>query len=508
VSDRPATAPSTGAPAWGADVTAGIVVSLVALPLCLGVALASGAPLIAGLVTGVIGGVVVSWLGGTSLLVSGPAAGLAAIVLASIAQLGSFEALLAATFVAGALQVGLGLLRAGRLAALVPSSVVAGMLAAIGVLLVLQQSPYLVGARPDGHVHGFGLLLVPFEALPHALVGPTLVGLVCLALLFAWQLPALAAVRKRLPGPLAAVVLGVALAQALALVPGLAVPAAAYVDLPDLSAGFSILPTPDFAALADSATWRVAVTLAVVASLETLLSMEATDRLDPLERHSDGNRELVGQGVGNLLAGLAGGLPMTGVIVRSAANINAGGRTWRSAFVHGVALLAAVLAVPWLLEHIPLAALAAVLVHTGFGLARPSRFVEAWRIGPAFALPLVGTVVAVVATDLLVGVASGLVLAAGAALAANARHGVEVENDADSVRLHLSGAVSFVHRPRLHQALHAAPAGAVVTVDASRSRVIDHDVAELLHGFAATANARGIRYHLINVPKPRAASAH
>jgi MFS superfamily sulfate permease-like transporter len=406
----------------GADLGAGVVVTLVAIPLCLGIALASGAPLMSGLITGIIGGLVVSWLGGTSLLVSGPAAGLAAIVLAAIVELGSFEALLAATAVAGVLQVLLGLVKAGRLAPLVPSSVVSGMLAAIGVLLLLQQVPYALGTRPDGHAHGLGLLLVPVKALPEALLGAAIVGVASLAVLVAWEQKRLAPLRRLVPGPLAAVLVGTGLAAAFSAFPALAVPADAFVNLPDLSAGLAtVTHLPDFSVLAGPTAWRVAFTLAIVASLETLLSMEATDRLDPLKRRSDGNRELLGQGVGNLLAGLVGGLPMTGVIVRSAANLEAGGRTWRSAFVHGLLLAVAVVAVPFLLEHIPLAALAAVLLHTGFKLASPKRFAEALRIGPAYAIPLFGTVIGVVATDLLIGVAIGLVLAAAVALWSNGR---------------------------------------------------------------------------------------
>lgn len=506
----------SGAPAvdWGADTRAGLVVFLVALPLCLGIALASGAPLMSGLVTGLVGGLVVSAIGGTSLLVSGPAAGLAAIVLAAITELGTFEAFLAATVVAGLLQAGMALVRAGRLASLVPSSVVTGMLAAIGVLLILQQLPYALGATVE-RGHGLEMLLVPFRALPHATFGPTLVALVSLALLLVWERPALKAVGKTAPGPLMAVLGGTLVAEILAFAaPDLAVAASQKVDLPAIGLGTlgSLLVFPDFGALASGATWRVAVTLAIVASLETLLSMQATDRMDPWRRQSNGDRELFAQGVGNTLAGLIGGLPMTGVIVRSAANINAGGRSWRSAFVHGVLLGAAVISVPFLLERIPLAALAAVLVHTGWKLAHPSRFLQAFRTGPPYAVPLVSTVVAVVATDLLIGVGVGLVVGLAWAAIRGRTGSMDLKVDGEGaearMQLELADHVTFVHKPRIHRVLEGAPPGARLTIDASRTQGLDQDVVELLHGFAETARSRSIQYQLVGVPGSSGAGGH
>jgi MFS superfamily sulfate permease-like transporter len=500
---------STAGHPWTADLSAGVVVFLVALPLCLGIALASGAPLVSGLVAGVIGGLVISAIGRTPLLVSGPAAGLAAIVLAAITELGSFQALLAAIVIAGILQLGMGLLRLGRFAILVPSSVVTGMLAAIGILLVLQQLPYALGATVE-RGHGLEMLLTPFKALPHASLGPTLVAGATLLVLSLWsRVPA--SVRTRLPGPLAAVLTGTLVAETLALL-GTPLLPANLVSLPDLSQGLSVLSSPDWNMLTQPGTWRIAVTLALVASLETLLSLEAVDRLDPLRRRSNPDRELVAQGLGNTISGLLGGLPITGVIVRSAANVSAGGRTWRSAFAHGVLLLVAILAVPGLISHIPLAALAAVLIHTGFGLAHPQRFVAALRIGRSYLMPLVVTVVGVVATDLLVGVAIGLVASALATLWANARHGLDVVSDssdgAHRIRVRLAPTVSFVHKPRLHELLEATPEGASVTVDATQTRAFDHDVLELLHRFTDTARDRGIRYQLVGVPAARQASAH
>lgn len=493
-----------------ADLSAGLVVCLVALPLCLGIALASGAPLFAGLVTGIVGGIVVSWLGGSALLVSGPAAGLAAIVLAAITELGAFETFLTACALAGVLQIVMGLARWGKLGALFPSPVVTGMLAAIGVLLLLQQFPNAVGAQLPKGTKGVGLFLLPVRALPQAVAGVTLVGAVSLSVLLLWDRPALAKLRARLPGPLAAVTAGTLLAEGLRFVPSLALPTTARVDLPDMSAGLgTLLRTPDLAAVGNVDVWRVAVTLAIVASLETLLSMHATDRMDPLKRTSDADRELLGQGVGNLLSGLLGGIPMTGVIVRSAANVNAGGRTRLAGFVHGVLLAVAVFALPGLLERIPLAALAAVLLHTGWKLAHPSRFVEAARIGRAYALPMVVTVLAVVATDLLVGVFLGLATAAVPALLDRGRHGLRVDRaESATPRVLLPASVSFVHKPRLQAALAGFPEGARVTIDGSGTTRFDHDVLEWLNGLHGNPAPRGHTFELIAVPAPAHASGH
>lgn len=514
---------------WGADLAAGAVVALVAMPLCLGIALASGAPLVAGLITGILGGLIVSWAGGTQLLVSGPAAGLAAIVVAAITEMGSFEAFLTALVIAGVLQLVFGLIKAGRLAVFVPSSVVTGMLAAIGVLLLLQQSVYALGTDADtvratlhqsmeafgadfeGSHGGFSLLLLPFAAVQHAAPGAALVAGLVLLQLVLWEKLVPKEWAQRIPGPLVGVVFGAGIAAALGGT-AWALPAGAFVSLPDVAGNpLGVFAWPDFSVIGQLTTWRVAVTLAVVASIETLLSMEATDRLDPLKRTSNGDRELVGQGLGNLVAGLIGGLPMTGVIVRSTANISAGGRTWRSAFAHGVFLLAAVVALPFVLRLIPLASLAAVLLHIGFKLAHPRRFAEAVRIGWRYALPLFGTVVAVVATDLLIGVGVGLVLSAFTVRLSTLRGKVVVEHSDDApnqVRVQLARAVSFLNKPRLRSALNSLPAGAQVTVDGSRTDNFDHDVVEFLHDYRRTAQERGIELVLIDVPEPTGASAH
>ncbi len=493
---------------WGVDIRAGAVVTLVAIPLCLGIALASGAPLMSGLITGIIGGIVVSAIGGTSLLVSGPAAGLAAIVVVAIHQLG-FQVFLAAVVLAGLMQIGLGLLRTGGVASLAPGAVITGMLAAIGVLLILQQFPYAIGTTLDKAPHGYEVVLIPFQSLPDARLGPVLITLLSLTLMILWDRPNFAKARKIAPGPLVAVVVGTLAAELLTVVaPAMAFGPDTRVNLPDLSAGaLSWVILPDFTSLASPAVWRVAVTLALVASLETLLSMEATDQMDPLRRRSNGNRELIAQGVGNSMAGMVGGLPMTGVIVRSAANIAAGGRTWRSAFVHGVLLAVAVVSLPWLLERIPLATLASILLYTGYKLAAPSRFRSAFRSGVDQGAVLVITVGAVILTDLLIGVGVGLAASGAITLYRLSRHGVRIHHDDASdgtpeVRVTLTEAVAFVHKGSIAAALQEAPDGARVTVDGTGAKLIDHDIIELLHRFTDTARDRGITYETVGVPKP------
>ena len=511
---------------WRQDLRAGLVVFLVALPLCLGIALASGAPLMSGLVTGVIGGLVVARLSGAQLLVSGPAAGLTAIVVAAIAQLGSFPSFLLAVVLAGLMQIVLSVLRAGVIGYFFPSSVIKGMLAGIGIILVVKQLPYAFGAGlatvgaggADGAVAGeagaLGTIGAAIASLRPAALALTLVSL---ALLVAWDHPRLARAKKLLPAPLLLVALGVAGNLLLGRVaPSLALPPEALVQLPALTSAAAlagVLTFPDWSALANPAVWTVAVTLALVASLETLLSLEATDKLDPLKRRSPANRELMAQGVGNTLAGLVGGLPMTGVIVRSAANVDAGGRTWRASLFHGAMLAVAVVLAAGVLNLIPLATLAAILIYTGYKLARPSLFVEAARVGRAYLLPFAATVAAILATDLLIGITVGVVVATVFLLCESYRNAYflhrEESEDHHRVRLELAEEVTFLNKARIHAILHELPTGTVVTVDGSASKHIDHDVVEILHEFRTTAAAKDVTLRLVGIPSPTApAGAH
>jgi MFS superfamily sulfate permease-like transporter len=530
---RPSAAPhapalqllSAGAPdlsfgaTWKGDLKAGVVVALVALPLCLGVALASGAPLFSGLVTGIVGGLVVSHLSGSPLMVSGPAAGLTAIVLTAITTIGAFDAFLVAVVLAGLMQVGFRLMKAGVIASFFPSGVIRGMLAAIGLILILKQFPYALGVGHDVFEAdrlfgpgGFDGVRAVFAGLG---LGTLTISGLSLAVLVAWDSPRLAPVKKVLPAPL--LVVGGALLLDLlfrSAFPALATPAEGLVriPLPDPALGLSnYLVFPDWTRLADPLIWKVAVTIALVASLETLLSLEATEKLDPYKRRADGDQELLAQGVGNTFAGLLGGLPMTGVIVRSAANVTAGGRTKWSAFFHGGLLLLAVALIPATLNRIPLAALAAILIHTGLKLAHPRLFVEAWRRGSAQFLPFAITVVAILATDLLVGIGVGLVAGAFFILRENHRTAFsyhrEESADHHTVRVTLSENLSFLNKPAIITLLRDLPNESRVTVDGTRSAHIDPDVAELLHEFRAEARTRAIDLHLIGVPSPRAAAA-
>ncbi|MBL7940645.1 MAG: SulP family inorganic anion transporter, partial [Flavobacteriales bacterium] len=403
---------------WRQDLPASLVVFLVAVPLCLGIALASGAPLISGLIAGIVGGIVVGAISGSQLGVSGPAAGLAAIVLVAIQQLGSFPLFLTAVVLAGLIQVILGFVRAGVIAYFFPNSVIKGMLAGIGVIIILKQLPHAVGDDKDWMGdETFDQMdkLNTFEELWFALQNPTLgaivITLACLALMILWERPFVKRIKALafVPGPLVAVVLGTVLAKLFQGHPSLAISSDHLVRLPDLSAGLStVLTFPDPAGLTNSAVWTIALTLAIVASIETLLCVEATDKLDPEKRITPTNLELKAQGVGNVLSGLVGGLPITQVIVRSSANIQSGGRTKLSAIVHGAMILLSLLLIPGMMNMIPLASLAAILLMTGYKLAKPSLFKTMYAQGWYIFIPFIATVLGVVLIDLLKGVMLGM----------------------------------------------------------------------------------------------------
>lgn len=521
----PARLDESFAATWRSDFTAGLVVFLVALPLCLGVALASGAPLFSGIVTGVVGGLLVSRLSGSQLMVSGPAAGLTAIVSAAIIQLGSFEVFLVAVVLAGVVQMILGVVRAGTIAYFFPTAVIKGMLAAIGLILILKQLPYAFGAgiavfESDSFTEpttGGNTITDLWRSARGAVPLAVLISVLSLAMLAFWDKIAPKALRKAVPAPLAVVFLGVGAAMAAsAFAPGFALPETAYVRLPvpsSLGELWGLLTFPQWSAIGNADVWRVALTVGLVASIETLLSLEATDKLDPWKRSSPANRELLAQGAGNMVAGLAGGLPMTGVIVRSSANIMAGGRTWRASFTHGLFLLVAVATIPALLNRIPLATLAAVLLFTGFKLAHPKLFKEAYQVGASYLLPFVITIGAILATDLLIGIAVGFVTGAFFILLANYRHShsYDVEESADhmKVRIQLSEDVTFLNKARIVNELRKLPNGSTVTIDGSRSKYIDHDVVEVIHEFRDTCVTRGITTRLVGIPSPRmGAAAH
>lgn len=495
-----------------ADLSAGLVVFLVALPLCLGVALASHAPLFSGILAGIVGGLVVGAISHSQTSVSGPAAGLTAMVAVQIAALGSFEAFLLAVMLAGALQIALGALRAGNIAAFVPSSVIKGLLAAIGLILILKQAPHLVGhdenplgllafEEPD-HENTVSALTHLFRAM-HP--GAALVGILTLLLLVTWD--RIKSLKQSLvPAPLVVVLVGVGLSLWLARWGGdWTIEDTHRVQVPvakDLAGLLGFIQLPDFAAVTNPRVFMAGVTIAVVASLETLLNLEAIDKLDPQKRISPPNRELVAQGVGNLVSGLIGGLPVTSVIVRSSVNITAGGRTKLATLVHGLWLLLCVVFLPTWLNQIPLSCLAAVLIATGLKLASPKLVRQMWREGLNQFLPFVATVVAILLTDLLSGILIGLGLSTFFILRSNLRRPlrrvVEQHLGGEVLHIELAQQVSFLNRVAISRALATVPRGGHVLLDARDTDYIDADVLDLILEYRdEVAPVRGVQVSLV-----------
>lgn len=478
------------------DLAAGLVVFLVALPLCLGIALASGAPLFSGIVSGVVGGVVVGFLSNSSLSVTGPAAGLTAIVLTAITDLGGFNIFLLAVILAGLLQIGLGFLRAGSFSNYFPTSVIEGMLAAIGIIIILKQIPHAFGHDVTNEGDFFFIeksgnttFDTLIESVNYIHLGSLFIALVSLAILITWEkVPALRNL-KVIPGALVVVITSILLNEFfIRSGSSLAILSQNHlVNLPSLSEikdGFAL---PNFKELANEKVWIVAITIAVVASIETLLCIEATDKLDPYKRFTDTNRELKAQGIGNLISGLLGGLPMTSVVVRSSANINSGGRTKLATIFHGVLLFSFALSIPFILNKIPLAALAAVLLMVGYKLAKPSVFVHLWNNGYTQFVPFVITVIAVVRIDLLKGVAIGLMASIIFILYQNLKIAYSFKKesfkDGDIITIKLAQEVSFLNKAAIKNTLASIPRGSKLIIDASNTKYIDFDVVELIKDF-------------------------
>lgn len=493
------------------DLISGLVVFLVALPLCLGVALASNAPLFSGVLAGIIGGILVGVLSGSHTSVSGPAAGLTAVVAAQITTLG-FEAFLLAVVIAGVMQVGLGIARAGMLSAFFPSSVIKGLLAAIGIILILKQVPHLLGhdADPEGDMSFFQpdqkntfTEIVAIFGDYH--IGAAIIGLMSLAFLVGWD-KVKTLKKSPVPSALLVVLFGVITHLLFQRMGGIwAIGSSHLVTVPvaeSLDDFLSFLKMPDFSQITNKGVYIAAVTLAIVASLETLLNLEAVDKLDPQRRHSPPSRELIAQGVGNMASGMVGGLPVTSVIVRSSVNINSGGRTRLSTIFHGTLLIGSVAFFPIYLNMIPLSCLAAILIVTGFKLASPALFRQMWEQGRYQFLPFIITVVAIVLTDLLVGVIIGLVVSLGFILISNLKKPINrvMENHLGGQVLHieLANQVSFLNRAALVNVLNSVPSGGQVLIDASDTDYIDPDILSLIRDYTdKTAPARGIEVSLI-----------
>lgn len=494
------------------DMRAGLVVSLVALPLCLGIALASGAPLFSGLVAGIVGGLVVGSISGSQVSVSGPGNTLMVIVATQIAVLGSFEAFLLALVIAGLIQILLGMARLGFVAAYFPSSVIKGLLAAVGTLLILKQIPHLLGhsADPEGDMefrqhdqaNTFSEL---FHMVDHIHGGAVIIGLGALTLLFCWT--RIRFLRKSaIPAPLVAVIFGVGLGMLFQRIGGiLALDPKNFVQVPvadSLAEFFGFLRLPDFSQWSNPAVYGAALTIAAIASLETLLNLEAVDKIDPQQRTSPPSKELIAQGIGNLAAGMIGGIPITSAIVRSSVNVNAGGRTKRATIFHGVLLLASVALAPVWLNAVPLPCLAAILLVTGLKLTSPKLITRMWNEGLYQFVPFAATVLAITLTNLLVGVLIGLAVSIGFILHSNLRRPiqrfVEKHLGGDVLHIELANQVSFLNRAALWKVLDGVPPGGQVLINAQSTDYIDPDVLDLLRDFdEKTAPARGVNVSLV-----------
>ncbi len=495
-----------------ADVPASIVVFFVALPLCLGIALASGAPLLSGLIAGVIGGVVVGILSGSNLGVSGPAAGLAAIVAAAITELGSFEVFLVAVVLAGLIQILFGILRFGIIGYFFPNSVILGMLSGIGIIIILKQIPHLFGydSEPmgaDEFVETSGENT--FSAISHILgnIGPgsIIIGILGLALILFWDtiLAKKSKIFTVIQGPIIAVLVGTII-KLIFDNSDIAVRDIHLVSIPVVSSlsdlkGF--LTFPDFSAIRNPRVLTIAFTLALIASLETLLSVEATDKLDPAKNVTPTNRELFAQGMGNILSGLIGGLPLTQVIVRSSANLQSNAKSKLSAIIHGLLLLLAVLALPKILNHIPLSVLAAVLIVVGYKLAKPSLFKKMWAKGWTQFVPFVATIAVIVAKDLLWGILAGLFIGVVVIMVKSYQNSLFLNVDKANdklVKMTFAEEVTFLNKGAIAKQLKSLPKDITLELDVRNSKYIDSDVIDILDDFVVQSKNKNITVHLLS----------
>jgi SulP family sulfate permease len=500
------------------DVPASIVVFFVAVPLCLGIALASGAPLFAGIIAGIVGGIVVGMASGSPLGVSGPAAGLAVIVLTSIASLGgSYQAFLTAVVLAGILQLLLGYAKAGFIAYFFPSSVIKGMLTGIGLLIILKQIPHAIGWDKDAvgddaflQADGQNTFSEITKAFEYITPGAILIAAISLGILILWDtvLTKKHKIFLLIQGPIVVVVLGIFmnLAYAKGMIPySLNEKQIVSIPVPDsLSSFFGQFTFPDFKALSNVEVWKIAFVLAIVASIETLLCVEATDKLDPDKRITPTNRELKAQGLGNIVSGLIGGLPVTQVIVRSSANINFGGKTKISAILHGVFLLISAIFIASLLNLIPLASLAAILLMVGYKLAKPSLFKQMYKLGWEQFIPFVATIIAIIATDLLKGITVGILVGIFYTLRhsyRNSHHVKDIVSDENGKAVHhlvLAEEVSFFNKASLLNTLDTIPSNSKVIIDCTNSKSLAYDVIEIIYDYELNAKTKNIQVEKIN----------
>lgn len=494
---------------WRSDIPSGIVVFLVALPLCLGVALASGAPLFSGIIAGVVGGIVVATFSGSALSVSGPAAGLTTIVLSSIQTLGSFDIFLLAVFLAGAIQLTLGFIKAGGIGNYFPSAVIKGMLAAIGVILILKQIPHLVGYDKDFvgdesflQRDGENTFTEIFRAFDYLQPGAIIICILSLFILILWDRPFIKRNRylALTPAPLLVVIVGIVL-NTLFITSNsdLMISEEHLVSLPvapDIASFIGQFSFPDFSEILKKEVWIVAFTIAIVASLESLLSIDAVDKLDPYKRITPLNKELRAQGIGNMISGLIGGLPVTSVIVRSSANVTSGAKTKTSSIFHGVLLLLTAMLIPGLLNKIPLASLAAILLMVGYKLVKPSIVKEIYKKGMDQFIPFVVTIIAILLTDLLQGIMIGIVLGLLFLLKTNFHQALFSVNENGNYLIRLQKDVSFLNKALIRKVFREIPDGSYVIIDGARSTFIDHDILETIDDFRQSAITRNITVEL------------
>ncbi len=503
------------------DLPASIVVFFVAMPLCLGIALASGAPLFAGIIAGIVGGIVVGIASGSPLGVSGPAAGLAVIVFAAIETLGSWPAFLLAVVLAGIFQLIMGFAKAGFIAYFFPSSVIKGMLTGIGLLIILKQIPHALGYDKDAHgalsyfqTDGEATLSSIVSAFGALTPGAVLIAALSIAVLILWDavLTKKHRIFQLIQGPIVVVMMGIAMSALFQSgVLNFSLSPDHLVRLPvanNLTEFFGQFTFPDFSAITNINIWKIAIVLAIVASLETLLCVEAADKLDPYKRITPTNRELKAQGLGNIVSGLCGGLPVTQVIVRSSANISFGGKTKLSAILHGVFLLISALTIAEWLNMIPLASLAAILIMVGYKLAKPALFKQMYQLGGEQFVPFIATVVGILATDLLKGITIGLVFGIFYTLRHSYLHAyymkdvITVEDGQEVHHMVLAEEVSFFNKANIIQALDAVPANSKVIIDCAKSKAIAYDIVELIQNYKSSAKLKNITVETIAFIEP------
>ncbi len=490
-----------------ADISASAVVFLVALPLCLGIALGSGAPLFSGIIAGIVGGIVIGSLSGSQLSVSGPAAGLTAIVGAAIIKLPAYEAFLLAVVMAGVIQIILGFVKAGVLGDYVPTSVIKGMLTAIGIILILKQIPHLIGFDADyegdyaflqkDENNTFSEIFAAFNKITALAL---FIGFISLVIQILWDkvLVKKGKIFQLIPAPLVVVLVGIGVNK-LSKGSSFILSEEQMVNLPIASGMqefFTFFTLPAWSQVQNSSVWVTAVTLAIVASLETLLNIEAADELDPFNRVTPTNRELKAQGIGNIVSGLLGGLPVTSVVVRTSANVGAGAKSKLSAISHGILLLLSVAFIPSLLKLIPLSALAAILIFTGYKLAKPSVFKSLYKKGADQFIPFIITVVSIIFTDLLIGIVIGIVVGLFFVMRSNFKTALFVVHDENKFLFRLRKDVSFLNKPIIKAKLEKVPADAYVFIDVSRTDFIDKDVIEVINDFMHHAHLKNIKVEI------------